>query len=404
MSPMYDRLETNIPKSMMQYSDKPFREESQLFPTRDEVEQYLEEYADDVRHLIRFQTQVVDVSFSDLDATQGKWAVKTKSLERQLESEAQYDAVVVASGHYNVPYVPDIRGIAQWNSEYPGIISHSKLYRRPDDFKNKKAIIVGNAASGVDIGAQIGTVCKLPLLVSQRSASYLSPGAEAYKTEVPEIIEFLSPTSSSRAVRFADGRVEQDIDAIVFCTGYLYSFPFLGSLNLPIISDGTRVQHVYQHIFYNDHPTLAFVGLPQKIIPFIISEAQAAVISRFWSGRLELPCQEELYLWEDTIIAERGAGKGFHTLGFPLDADYLDELCDWALEAKANPATAENNGKGKLPSRWGEKERWDRERFPAIKKAFAQRGELRHKVRSMEELGFDFELWKRDNANTRSVL
>jgi len=404
VSPMYDRLETNIPKFLMQYSDKTFPKDSQLFPSHETVTQYLEEYGEDVRDLVKFQIQVLDVRLQKSDAAQEYWMVKTKHLQWQHQSEVRYDAVVVASGHYNVPYVPDIRGIARWNAEYPEVISHSKSYRKPEDFQDKKVIIVGNAASGVDIGAQIGTVCKLPLLFSERSASYLSPGAEAYKEEVPEMIDFLPSTTCSRAVRFADGRVEQDIDAIVFCTGYLYSYPFLGSLDPPIISDGKRVQHVYRHIFYNDRPTLAFVGLPQKIIPFITSEAQAAVISRVWSGRLNLPSHEEMYLWEDSIIAERGAGKGFHTLLFPLDVDYLDELRDWALEAKLIPNPDETGGRGKLPSRWGEKERWARERFPAIKKAFAQRGEGRHKVRSMEELGFDFDVWRREIAGAKSLL
>ncbi|KAI9880920.1 MAG: hypothetical protein M1830_009988 [Pleopsidium flavum] len=401
VSPMYDRLETNIPKSLMLYSDKTFPEDSQLFPKHETVMQYLEEYGEDIMDLVRSQIQVLDVRLHKPDAAQEYWLVKTKHLQWQHQKEARYDAIVVATGHYNVPYVPDIRGIAKWNAEYPQVISHSRSFRRPEDFKDKKVIIVGNAASGVDIGAQIGTVCKLPLLVSQRSASYLSPGAEAYKEEVPEIIDFLPSTSCPRAVRFADGRIEQDIDVIVFCTGYLYSYPFLGSLNPPIVSGGKRVQHVYRHIFYNDQPTLAFVGLPQKIIPFIIAEAQAAVVSRVWSGRLDLPSQEEMYLWEDSIIAERGAGKGFHTLMFPSDVDYLDDLRNWALEARN---MAETGGRGKLPLKWGDKERWARERFPAIKKAFAQKGEGRHKVRTMEELGFDFDVWRREIAGARSLL
>lgn len=392
-SPMYDALETNIPNFLMQFSDKPFPRDSQLFPGRKEVAKYLREYAEEVQHLVNFQVQVLDVR-PQKSASREKWAVKTKEMLSQHESEAIYDAVIVANGHFNVPYVPDIEGIARWNEQNPGIISHSRSYRRPNLFKGKKVVVVGNAASGSDIGAQISTVCKLPIIFSQRSVSYLSPGAQAFKDEALEIVEFLPSASYSRAVRFADGRIEQDIDAIVFCTGYLYSYPFLDSLTPLVISDGMRVQHVYRHIFYEDRPTLAFVGLPVKIIPFFVSEAQAAVISRVWSGRLALPNKEEMEGWERSVIMERGAERGFHMLGFPLDVDYLDELRDWALTAVPNPALGGKDGRGKLPPRWGEKERWARERFLAIKKAFAERGESRHRIRSMEELDFDFEACK----------
>jgi len=392
-SPMYDALETNIPNFLMQFSDKPFPRDSQLFPGRKVVAEYLREYAEEVRHLVNFQVQVLDVRPQN-SASRGKWAVKTKNVLSQHESEAMYDAVVVANGHFNVPYIPAIKGIARWNEQNPGIISHSRSYRRPNVFKDKRVVVVGNAASGSDIGAQISTVCKLPIIFSQRSISYLSPGPQSFKDEVPEIVEFLPSARYFRAVRFADGRIEQDIDAVVFCTGYLYSYPFLESLKPPVISDGMRVQHVYRHIFYKDRPTLAFVGLPVKIIPFFVSESQAAVISRVWSGRLALPTREEMDQWEHSVIMERGAEKGFHMLGFPLDVDYLDELHDWALTAVPNPALDGNDGRGKQPLRWGEQERWARERFPAIKKAFADQGEGRHRIRSMEELGFDFEAWK----------
>ena len=162
-SPMYDTLETNIPTFLMQFSDKPFPRDSQLFLGREEVVEYLNEYAEEVRHLVKFHIQVLDVR-PQSSAAREKWAVKTKHVLSQHGSKAIYDAVVVANGHFNVPHVPDIKGIARWNKEYPGLISHSKTYRRPDGFKGKKVVVVGNAASGSDIGVQISTVCKLPII------------------------------------------------------------------------------------------------------------------------------------------------------------------------------------------------------------------------------------------------
>ena len=47
-SPMYDTLEANLPKMLMQHSDLDFPEGTPLFPDRREIERYLVRYAEDV--------------------------------------------------------------------------------------------------------------------------------------------------------------------------------------------------------------------------------------------------------------------------------------------------------------------------------------------------------------------
>ena len=53
VSPLYDRLETNIPKELMCFSDKAFPSESQLFPKHEAVRNYLEEYAEEIKQKTR---------------------------------------------------------------------------------------------------------------------------------------------------------------------------------------------------------------------------------------------------------------------------------------------------------------------------------------------------------------
>ena len=248
-------------------------------------------------------------------------------------------------------------------------------------------MIVGNSASGLDIGSQIATVCKLPLLVSQRSESYLSPGGTPDKAERPEIIQF---DVNTRTVTFAEGQQEADIDAVLFCTGYFYRLPFLSSLKPPLINDGSRVQNLYQHVFWRPNPTLAFLALNQKVTPFPIAQAQAAVVSRVWSDRLDLPSEHEMEEWEAAIVREQGWGKAFHVLQYPKDARYLNMLHDWAETARSRKGL-ERQGKGRDSPSWDERLCWLRERFPAIRKAFRAVGESRDHLKSVEEVGFDFE-------------
>lgn len=379
----------------MQFSDKPFPKESQLFPKHETVIEYLEEYSTSVRDLIQFQVQVVDVRLAD--AARGTWSVTTKMLGTETKNTETYDAVVVATGHYNVPNVPSIPGITEWKEAYPGALSHSKYYNTPEAYRDKKVIVVGNSASGVDIGMQISTVCRKPLISSSRSESLFLPEPNPDKLEYPEIVEFLSPEDNDRAVRFSNGHIEDKIDAILFCTGYFYSYPFLSSLDPPVVKDGSRTLHVYEHIFYIEQPTMVFPVLNHRVIPFPMAENQAAVVARAWSGRLDLPSKQEMYDWENSVVKTRGAGKTFHVMPFPLDADYLNSLYDWACRATQPPESTSGNT-GKLGVRWEEMERWTRERFPLIKKAFAKQGEARHSIRTIEELGFDFQAWKKEQA------
>jgi cation diffusion facilitator CzcD-associated flavoprotein CzcO len=404
-TPLYDNLETNIPKFLMAYSDKPFPTNAPLFPKHEMVLKYLEEYAEDVRHLIRFQTQVRDVRLRKDDEHGGsdRWEVTVLDLRSRHATTAVYDAVVVASGHYTVPHVPAIKGVGDWNEAYRGAIIHSKAYRKPDVFKDKKVLIVGNSASGVDIAAQISRFCKQPLLLSSRSESMFVQGA-AWKN-VPEIAEFIFPDiledtadNQYRAVRFVDGSIETHIDAVVFATGYFFSFPFLLSLDPPIITDGFRTRDVYQHIFHIEHPTLAFPVLNLKIIPFPLAETQCAAIARVWSGRLSLPSKKEMRDWEREIIRDRGDGRSFHVLKFPLDAETLNDLERWVSSAPKVDGL-ENEGNGKMGTFWNDKAIWMRSKFPQIKRAYAERGENRFKVRTAEELGFDYERSKEEEGN-----
>lgn len=392
-SPIYQNLETNIPKSLMGYGDTKFPDSVQLFPGHEEVESYLENYARPLLHLISFQTQVNSVRF--LRQTTGsdgviseEWSICSRNVVTGEELCDIYNAVVVASGHYSTPFIPEISGIKDWNQAFPGSICHSKYYRRPEALTNKKVIVIGSSASGLDISSQISPFCK-SLLLSQKSESYLA-GGFALNSKIQSVPQISRFDAKGKTVHFSDGRVEQDIDLILFCTGYLYTLPFLCDLLPDPIGDGTHVEHTYRHLLYTPHPTLSFLALPQRVIPFPLAEAQSAALARIYSGRLSLPSEKAMEAWETATIAEQGDGGDFHNLGFPRDAEYINSMYDWAAEA--TPCVGlEDGGRGKMASRWGPWEYWARENFPAIRKAFIQRGVDRKHVTTLEEIGFHFE-------------
>lgn len=166
---------------------------------------------------------------------------------------------------------------------------------------------------------------------------------------------------------------------------------------------------------------MAFLVLNQKVIPFPMAEAQAAVIARVWSGRLQLPNDEDMQAWEKYTAANTERPRNFHLLPFPKDADCINMLHDWAMTADDSAETHQefrrrrlsksrgeahaggnishaNCAIGKEPRRWGEKQYWMRERFPAIKKAYQSFGDKRYEKRTLEDVGFDFARWKAEKA------
>lgn len=97
-----------------------------------------------------------------------------------------FDAVVVANGHYNKPFIAKIPSLADFDRSYPGSVSRAKFYRKTRTNHRKgmlwsnhiarnpksltvpcrKVVIVGNSASGIDISTQMATFCSRPVVVS----------------------------------------------------------------------------------------------------------------------------------------------------------------------------------------------------------------------------------------------
>lgn len=106
--------------------------------------------------------------------------------------------------------------------------------------------------------------------------SRLLYGLIKVKTKVKELTE--------TAAVFEDGTVEEDIDVIVFATGYTFSFPFLEDSLVKV--EGNSVP-LYKYMFppQLEKPTLACMGLIQplgSIFPTV--ELQARWATRVFKG------------------------------------------------------------------------------------------------------------------------
>ena len=64
------------------------------------------------------------------------------------DSCQNFDAVIVGSGHYHAPRVPDLPGLAESKGKWPARIMHSKAYRKPIGFEGKVRMGALNSLNG----------------------------------------------------------------------------------------------------------------------------------------------------------------------------------------------------------------------------------------------------------------
>ncbi|RDA86609.1 hypothetical protein CP532_6017 [Ophiocordyceps camponoti-leonardi (nom. inval.)] len=366
-SAIYDHLRANIIGPLMQFSDEPFPSTCRVFPSCEDIRSCIRRYGSEVRHLVRFGHQVVRLELLRGD----RWRLCAQNVESGDVTDYIFDAVVVATGHYSVPFIPDINNIAAFHHVHPSIIVHSKQYRNPDSFRDKKVIVVGNGPSGIDIASQINAVSKGRTLLSVRSATSPENLALLGCDEVPEIVDFIV---DKRAVRFKDGRVETEVEAIVFCTGFLFSYPFLKNIPSKLITNGRGVHGLYKHLFYAQHPTLVFPALLMRSVPWPVSEVQAAAFAAVWSNKLDLPEAEEMQTWSRDLYGR--VGDTLHALPPGGNIQYINDLHDWVIKASYL---------GKEPPRWSDFNGWQHLHMHEARRRFQEQG---CRAMTWRELGF----------------
>lgn len=96
------------------------------------------------------------------------------------------------------------------------------------------------------------------------------------------------------SVKLEGGEVLEDIDCIIYCTGYNYNFPFLKDAGAVTVEDN-RVAPLYEHVF-TPHmgATLSFIGLPWKVVPFPMMQLQSRWVAQALSGKIELPGEDTM--------------------------------------------------------------------------------------------------------------
>ena len=370
MSSAYRSLHINTSRQLMEYHAYPMPEDLPDYPSHWQIAQYFDDYVDHFgfREHIRFRTEVTRVEPAD----DGRWRVEWRELDTGSTGEHVYDAVLVANGHHWDARWPEPPFPGQ--DRFEGEQLHVHDYREADILRGRRVLVLGIGNSATDLAVEssrnadatflamrrgawiipkyIGgkptdelatdLVTRLPLSLQRglyRRTLKMAAGdpmdyglpkpdhklAEAHPTissdllprlghgdivVKPNIAEF----TGGRRVRFEDGS-EEELDLIIYCTGYKITFPFFDSdlLDAP----DNRIP-LYRRVVHPDLRGLYFIGLVQPLGAIMpLAEAQSEWVADLLEGRAELPSLERMKRVierEDRRMARRYVASKRHTI------------------------------------------------------------------------------------------
>uniref|UniRef100_K3ZZN9 Flavin-containing monooxygenase n=1 Tax=Setaria italica TaxID=4555 RepID=K3ZZN9_SETIT len=339
--------------SNFQFVPRPGRD-ARRFPGHREVYWYLKDFcaAFGLEDAVRLNTRVVRVAMAPpREACSGdlKWLVRSVHVEPNgsedgVAVEEVFDAVVVASGHYSQPRLPSIKGMESWRRRQ----LHTHSYREPEPFRGEVVVVVvvGCGASGLDIAMELCGVANEVYLAAKSVEDAARPPPAVSKMLANHADIRLHPPvdqlcDDGTTVAFADGS-RAAADAVIYCTGYRYSFPFLDTGGIVAVDDGNRVGPLYEHTFPPAlAPSLSFVGVPMWVFAPWFFEAQARWVALVLSGKAALLPEEEMLraLHEDYRAREIAGVPAYHAHAITAEVwefvywhSDLPRMEDWKVE------------------------------------------------------------------------
>ncbi|WP_405764365.1 NAD(P)-binding domain-containing protein [Streptomyces sp. NBC_00080] len=378
-SSAYRSLHINTSRQIMEYASFPMSDEYPVYPGHAHIARYFDAFVDHfgLRPSIRFRTEVVEVAPAG-----DTWAVTSRPRGTNDHETGTYDAVLVANGHHWKPRWPR-PGIAG-ATDFEGTQIHSHDYRVPEPFADRRVLVLGIGNSACDIAVETSRVSRRTFLAMRRGAhilpkhlfgtptdhlthSWLAKAPLAVQDRGLQLLLRLSrgrladyglPTPAHRVlaahptisddllsrlshgditvkpaprkadadhVFFDDGSVEE-IDTIIYCTGYDIAFPFLKD---ELIGSGDNDPGLYRRVAAPDRPGLYFIGLVQPLGAIMpLAEAQSHWVADLLEGRCALPEREEMLDEIRTYrarTARRYVASTRHTIQVDAQA-YLREL------------------------------------------------------------------------------
>jgi cation diffusion facilitator CzcD-associated flavoprotein CzcO len=299
---VYETVHIVSSRKTTEFADYPMPLDYPDFPSRQQMLDYLRDYAEKfrLRPHIQFNTKVVMA----LPLPDRRWELEWENGEKRI-----YKGLIVCNGHHWDRRFPKYPGT------FEGELIHSKDYRNPQQLEGKRVLVVGGGNSGCDVAAEAArvgaaacislrrgywflpkTLLGIPLAelmkpwlpvwaqrIFLRSALRVAIGKfsdyglpepnhkifEAHPTINSELLYYVKQGRirprpdiarfESKTVYFVDG-TRQEFDIVVCATGFHVSFPFLPPGLVPVKGS---VAQLYGGCVLPDYKNLYVIGTSQ---------------------------------------------------------------------------------------------------------------------------------------------
>lgn len=323
-TPMYESAHFISSRRLSGLPGFPMPESYPDYPKHDRILDYLRAFArhHDLERHITFGVRVESASRRD----QGGWQIALSSGEQR-----QARALCVATGTTWFPRVPVVPG------HFDGEVYHSFFYRSPREFEGKRLLIVGGGNSAADIACDAARHASAAFISLRRGYHFIpkfifGQPSDVFAHSGPHLPRWLEErvfgflinrilvgnltryglpkpdhailrshpilntqilhhlghgdiavrkdvaSLDGKTVRFVDGSSEE-IDLIVWATGYDKPFPFLRDEDLDCNGDALDL---YLNVFHRRHADLFFVGLFEADgAAYSLDGAQAGLVASY---------------------------------------------------------------------------------------------------------------------------
>jgi len=346
-SGVWPAMRTNTARMVTRFSDLDYDDGTAIFPHNRIVHGYLRRYAEKFGLL---EGARLGVAVTGLSRSGNGYRVTSRQAGKTIDEE--FDRVVVASGRYNLPEIPPVKGLQSFSGELGAI--HAFTYKDPERYRGQRVLVAGGNISSLEIASDLATLGAAAVATTMRRQRYVMPkliagtpvesygftraGAQWQETASSDeyakgTLEFIlqyggnparygapEPHSdvriagttgsqnflnlvaedriscmpwiesvSGRQVTFVDGRT-MPFDGIIFGTGYALNLPFLDADLKTILGVTRSGLNLVENTFHPALPGLAFMGLWCQIGPYLPPlEQQARLLAYVWNGEVPMP-------------------------------------------------------------------------------------------------------------------
>eukprot|EP00058_Branchiostoma_floridae_P002734 XP_002588222.1 hypothetical protein BRAFLDRAFT_113828 [Branchiostoma floridae] len=392
---VYRSTVINTSKEMMCYSDFPIPKEYPNFMHHSWVIKYFRLYADNfgLMKYIRFGHHIDHVKPREDFQETGQWDVTYTDEEKNETTTEMYDAVMVCTGHHVYPHYP--RDSFPGIDDFQGKTMHSHDYKDQHGFENKRVVIIGIGNSGGDIAVELSRHAKQVYLSTRRGTWVINrisegglpidiignrrllngvpsslkeaAGRRQLNQRFDHALYGLQPEHNvfgqhpmvnddmpnriitgslvikpnikrftKTGVIFDNDTVEDDIDIVVFATGYRFDFPFVDKSVMKVENNQVNL---YKYVFPPklDPPTLSIIGLIQPLGAIMpISEMQCRWATRVFKGTTKLPPQGAMF---DNIRQKKMemSKRYYNTPRHTIQVDYIGIMDEIAEQIGVKP-------------------------------------------------------------------